>query len=310
MAVRFALALSPLLFAFFLPVLAFIIWMSTGQDAFKAFPLLVTAAAYASVALMGWALGYPKVSRTIAVSAAFLAAFGFAAPILFNGLITRAADQIPPTTAAGDAMTEPQVVALLTPATLAGSRFGRTEMECGLLCQRLLYRGNRAAVLVGPAPIDGDPSKVDEVTRYWIERRTPCPAVRITPAAALSGEHFVWGTDPTSDYTTAQVAQGRCLMSGPGSMSEADTVAIEVRHTPDEADALQGVRTAGETLLQRRAGNWSVIAGATSVRYSTVKVPLRFWSNGRTLRVVSSEQAQSSLEPVVQRALAPWIGKS
>jgi hypothetical protein len=312
MALRILLAFSPLVFALFLPVLAFLVWMLTGQDAFKALPFVVTAAAYLSVALLGWALGHPRVPSMIVISTAFLAAFGFAVPILFNALVTRAANRVPRVETAGvDSITEPQVVAFLSPQTLADSRFGRTEMECGLLCQRLLYRGNRTAVLAGPAPLDRDPSKVAELTRYWIERRTTCPAVHITPADVLQGEHFVWGTDPTSDFTTREVARGLCLMSGPGSLSEADTVAMETRLTFDEssdADRGGGVQTVGESLFQRRAGKWSVIVGATSVRYSTVKVPLRFWSNGRKLRVESIGHAGSTPEPVIQRALGPWLG--
>ena len=120
--------------------------------------------------------------------------------------------------------------------------------------------------------------------------------------------------DPTSDFTTRGVAQGRCLMSGPGALSEADTVAIETRLTFDQSrDADRaggGVQTAGDTLFQRRAGKWSVIARASSVRYSTVKVPLRFWSDGRKLGPVGSNQARSKLEPVVLRALGPWLGTS
>jgi hypothetical protein len=137
--------------------------------------------------------------------------------------------------------------------------------------------------------------------------------VYVSPAAALPGEHFIWGTDPTSDFTRRQVRQGRCLMSGRGSLSEADTVVTE-RRLPfggsDHGDLVVGIQTAGETLYQRRAGRWSVVARATTVRYTTVKAPLRFWSVGRELRVVSSERGRSTLEPVVEHALGPWLGGS
>ena len=42
--------------------------MVSGLDAFKAFEGLYTVAPYVSVALLGWALDYPRAGRAMAIS--------------------------------------------------------------------------------------------------------------------------------------------------------------------------------------------------------------------------------------------------
>src|SRR5215475_10846954 len=82
---RLALALAPAAIAYVFPIFGVFTWLFSGLDLFKSSGGLLMAAPYVSVALLGWALSYPRTSRAMTLSTGLLIAYGLVVPILFNG---------------------------------------------------------------------------------------------------------------------------------------------------------------------------------------------------------------------------------
>jgi hypothetical protein len=129
----------------------------------------------------------------------------------------------------------PQTLALLVPQS---SPRDTGPSDCADVCQRLLYNGSVQAVVAGPS-LSGsaEPAYREDAgfTRYRIERRPSCPAVKIVEAGHWQGETrpgaLSHGTR-VSDQIKARIAGGECLIAEPAGIAEADAIVIDrsIRH--------------------------------------------------------------------------------
>lgn len=305
-----------ILFAFIgLPVLMIPAY-TIGFDLFTVAPDIAATCLYLAVANLGWTLGSPNLIRSVfaATAAIFLLAFGL--PSMLNAAFGAEAQAEAATDQTAEAKLEaPSVVALLNPyeTDRTGTKWS-TESDCTLLCQRLLYGGNRVSVLMGATPSDGNPASAEELTRYSIQQRPTCPTIRVPAAGAMPGEHHVLGTYPTSDAVTQSIARGRCLVSSPGDISEAQVVGMwTAPSTKDFISARQaggGVATHRVEMFTRSGPSWQRFARSTERLFASARSPFWLKGDGFTFRPLDDEERSSGDDPyIVERVLKPWLGK-
>jgi hypothetical protein len=103
------------------------------------------------------------------------------------------------------------------------------KIECGSLCQRLLYNRSVARVLVAASPNDDEPSGKPAMA-YWIERRDACPLIDVPPATfwvtERRGTMTLQRPIDVAGNTKARIAAGECLMAEPASLDAADVIVV------------------------------------------------------------------------------------
>ena len=308
LAVSVILAVS----AFVAPtIIGTLLWVSTGADSFLALAPLGTTLLYAAAATFGWALGQPNPLRALAVSLGCVIMLGLGVPFLFNTWLSSKLEGLAASDAAlHNEAPSPQIIALLQRKAIRGER--ETETDCALLCQRLLYTGGRKAVLAGAIPQTGQPDDAVGLVRYWIETKPTCPTTEVPKAAVLYGERYEFGRDRTSDYIEQQIAKGRCLMSGPSDIAEADTAALDIPfHSGSQAQYRVGggIDTAGAALFQRISSQWTLVSRARVSITTKMKSPLRFAAGGFDNTIDGEEVRQFSKGSLIERELGPWLGE-
>lgn len=298
-----------------MPAFAHLATIFSGESYYELAADIGTMFLYLSVANLGWTIGSPQLFSSVLGSTLAVMILALGVPAGLSALAISLADEAgADDTTAVLKFEAPKIVALLKPVDTGRSVDWRTELHCALLCQRLLYGGNRDAVLVGASPVTGHPAAATKLRRFSAEYRERCPATDVPEAGTLEGEHSVFGTYPTSDAVQQRIAQGRCLISADGDISEADMAGVWTRSESREfARSRRSVNVVASHRVEvfvKENGSWQSLARSTERHFARVATPLRLVSAGFGFRAKSIDERQAADDPyIVEHILRPWTPK-
>jgi hypothetical protein len=186
---------------------------------------------YGLIGLGAWKLSGIHWSIRLASAITAIAAVAVLLPHILNQPIT---DRVSAQKASDKALAAPTATVWRLALLRAEKKFHRDierETDCGELCQRLLFNGAVDEILLGTAAdFVTKPTPAQGVTRYRVERRDSCPAVKVPTAGAWQDEKHAWGvafSSIVSDRVKARIADGECLIAEQASLANADAVVVD-----------------------------------------------------------------------------------
>ncbi|MEO9131420.1 MAG: hypothetical protein ABI240_09445 [Sphingomonas sp.] len=278
---------------------------------------VATLCLYLFAADLCWTLSSQSIPMRLAGAAGAVLLLGYGVPAAVNAGVSGLSREAASADAIPASVGTPEVIALLTPYRQKGGKW-QVEADCEILCQRLLYKGDRKAVLMGSTPPSGTPGAATGLVRYSIERRSTCPPVKVPEASVMPGQMQYGNSNATSESVQSRIDMGECLIAQPGAISEADGVAVKSK--PDFGDPLRAGHSAGPVVAWRstvfhridagssKAG-WVKVGQATDRGFSRVRSPLRVRLNGLVPSLLDSRNdvARSSDPDMIEHMLAPWL---